>query len=127
MDIAQFRLDFPEFNSLTRYPSSQIQFWATLAEAQVRECVWKEMKPYGVMLYVAHEITLAGQNQAVAKNGGVPGGSSGPVNSKTVGNASISYDTQQAAEKDAGWWNLTSYGKQFIRLARIFGAGAIQL
>lgn len=127
MDIAQFRLDFPEFADTTRYPSTQITFWATVAEAQVREAVWTDMKPFGVKLYVAHEITLAAQNKAVATNGGAPGGTSGPVTSKAVGGVNVSYDANQTAEKDAGWWNLTTYGKQFIRLARMFGAGGIQL
>lgn len=127
MDNAQFRLDFPEFSDTARYPDSQLTFWGAVAEAQVNECVWTDQKPFGVKLYVAHEITLAAQNKAVATNGGVPGGASGPVQSKAVGSVNVSYDTQQAAEKDAGWWNLTTYGKQFIRLARMFGAGAIQL
>lgn len=81
----------------------------------------------GVKLYVAHEITLAAQNQKAAATGGSPGQSGGIANSKTVGSVSVGYDTTSTAEKDAGWWNLTNYGKQFIRLARIFGAGAIQL
>jgi hypothetical protein len=127
MDVAQFRINFPEFSDTVRYPSSQISFWATFAEAQVREAVWKDQKTMGVQLYVAHEITLAAQNKSVAGYGGAPGAQSGPVNSKAVGGANVSYDTQSTTEKDAGYWNLTTYGKQYYRLLRIFGAGAIQL
>lgn len=127
MDIVQFRLDFPEFTDIVRYPDSQIEFWACIAETQVREQVWRNQKPFGVKLYVAHEITLASQNVSVSNKGGAPGGTSGPVTSKAVGQVNVSYDANQTAEKDAGWWNLTTYGKQFIRLARMFGAGAIQL
>lgn len=127
MDIAKFRIDFPEFGSATRYPSSQITFWATVAETQVNLCAWGDAKPFGVELYVAHELILATQNLSTASKGGVPGTSSGPVNSKTVGNATISYDAAQTAEKDAGWWNLSNYGRQFIRLARMYGAWGIQL
>lgn len=127
MDIVQFRIDFPEFADTARYPTTLITFWATVAEAQVNECAWLLMKPFGVNLYVAHEITIAAQNSATATNGGFPGGTTGPVNSKAVGQVNVGYDTQQTAEKDAGWWNLTSYGKQYIRLARMFGAGGIQL
>lgn len=127
MDIVQFRLDFPEFTSTARYPDTLITFWATVAEVQVNERAWKLSKPFGVKLYVAHEITLAAQNKSVSDNGGVPGGASGPVSSKAVGGVNVAYDTQQAAEKDAGWWNLTTYGKQFYRLARMYGSGGIQL
>ncbi len=78
-------------------------------------------------LYVAHEITLAMQNEKAASVGGVPGVSGGIANTKTVGSVTVGYDAQTTSEEKAGYWNLTIYGKQFIRLARIFGAGAIQL
>lgn len=127
MDTAQFRKNFPEFADVARYSDSQLTFWATLAETQVDACRWGDAAPTGVFLYVAHEVTLAAQNEKAANVGGVPGGTAGPANSKTVGSVTVGYDTQQTAEKDAGYWNLTTYGKQFIRLARLFGAGAVQL
>lgn len=126
-DIAAFRAAFPEFTSTTTYPDSQITFWAELAEMQVRPCVWKNAVTKGQYLYVAHEITLAAQDVKIGAVGGVPGTFGGIANNKTVGGATIGYDTTSTAEKNAGWWNLTIYGKQFIRLARIFGMQAIQL
>lgn len=126
-DIGAFRTAFPEFADTEKYSTPQIQFWADLAVLQVTECIWKNAWSKGVSLYVAHEITLAYQNQKTSKFGGMPGTSGGVANTKTVGNATIGYDSQATSEKDAGYWNLTNYGKQFIRLARIFGAGAIQL
>lgn len=127
MDIPSFRAAFPEFADITRYPDAQINFWAALATAQVDANRWGTQAPLGIQLYVAHEITLAAQNAKTGAIGGVPGGASGPASSKTVGSVTVAYDTQQAAEKDAGYWNLTTYGKQFIRLARLFGAGVVQL
>ncbi len=127
MDIPKFRTEFPEFADTTVYPTPMITFWAVLAEKQVLECVWGDVRPTGVKLYVAHEITLAAQNAKLAANGGMPGTSSGIANTKTVGSVTVGYDSQSNSEKDAGYWNLTNYGKQFIRLVRIFGAGAIQL
>lgn len=81
----------------------------------------------GVSLYVAHELTLASQNQKAAKVGGSPGLQGGVPSSKTVGSVTIQFDPNTSTEKDGGWWNLTTYGKQFLRLARIFGAGCVQL
>ena len=104
-----------------------VEFWATFAEVQVRECVWKSQWQMGVQLFVAHEITLAAQNAKAAQVGGSPGQQGGIANSKTVGGVSVGYDSTSSSEKDAGYWNLTTYGKQFIRFARMFGAGAIQL
>jgi hypothetical protein len=127
MDIPAFRTSFPEFADTVVYPTTQITFWAGLAEKLVLPCVWRDCTVQGVQLYVAHEMTLAAQNAKAAAVGGVPGTSGGVANSKTVGSVSVSYDSTVTSEKDAGYWNLTNYGKQFIRLARIFGAGCIQL
>lgn len=127
LDIPAFRTSFPEFASLVTYPTEQITFWATIAEQMVPQRVWKNLWTQGVSLYVAHEITLAAQNATSAANGGVPGTSGGIANSKAVGSVSVGYDSTVTSEKDAGWWNLTNYGKQFFRLVQIFGAGAIQL
>ncbi len=127
MDKAQFRLDFPEFANTATYPDSSLDFWAGVAEIQVVKNVWKTMYATGVKLYVAHEITLAAQNVRAASKGGAPGQSGGIANSKTVGSASIGFDSNTSTEKDAGWWNRTTYGMQFYRLMRLYGAGCIQL
>lgn len=126
-DLANFRTNFPEFASTTVYPDAQITFWATIAQKMVNECVWCDMYDFGVQLYVAHEITLAAMNAKAVTVGGNPGGFSGAAQSKAVGAVNVSYDTTTTSEKDAGWWNLTTYGKQFYRLVQIFGAGCIQL
>lgn len=126
-DVGLFREQFPEFADTSAYPKPQIEMWAGLAERQVRPSIWKDSTLMGVSLYVAHEITLARQNAIAGKIGGMPGTSGGIANQKTVGNVSVSYDSQSTSEKNAGYWNLTNYGKQFYRLVKIFGAGAIQL
>ena len=126
-DIGLFRRNFPEFADTVAYPDSQIEFWTGLAELQVRSCIWKRAWVTGMSLYIAHEITLASQNVKLSTSGGMPGTTAGVANNKTVGSVTVGYDSQSTSEKDAGYWNLTNYGKQFIRLARIFGAGAIQL
>lgn len=130
MDIGAFRTAFPEFASTTKYPDTMISFWAGLAEKLVLPSVWCSCTDQGRQLYVAHEITLAAQNADAGKINGTPGLSGGIANSKTVGSVTVGYDSsgdRGTGEKDAGWWNLTNYGRQFIRLARIFGARAIQL
>lgn len=127
MIIATFRTNFPEFADAIKYPDGTITFWSNIAEKMVLEKRWCDMWSEGVQLFTAHNLVLAVANQTASSTGALPGQTSGPVNSKTVGSASVSYDTQAGIEKDAGHWNLTTYGKQFIHLARMFGAGAIQL
>lgn len=125
--IKTFRNSFPEFNDIAKYPDDMITFWSTFAITQVNERRWCTNALMGVSLYTAHEITLAAQNTASGNIGGTPGSQSGPANSKTVGTVTAAYDTQQTAEKDAGYWNLTTYGKQYYRLNRMMGMGSVQL
>ncbi len=127
MDKTAFRTAFPEFVSTTVYPDAMIDFWAELAEMQVLATVWGAAVLKGQQLYVAHEITLAAQNVKAATVGGAPGQQGGIATNKTVGSVSVGYSADTTTEKGAGYWNLTNYGKQFIRLARIFGAGPVQL
>lgn len=127
MDIAEFRDQFPEFADDTVYTDGLIEFWSGIAETFVRKPVWCNSWMFGVKLYTAHEITLAVQNVQSSATGSTPGQQGGVANSKAVGAVNVAYDASTMSEKDAGFWNLTTYGKQFIRLARMFGAGAIQL
>lgn len=122
-----FRKAFPEFNDTELYPGPVVDFWVSFIVLQVSECVWKRSWNMGVSLYLAHELTLARQNAKAAAIGGTPGQQGGVATSKTVGSVTVQYDAQSMSEKDAGYWNLTTYGKQFIRLVRIYGTGAVQL
>lgn len=126
-NVAAFRTAFPEFSSSVVYPTEMINIWVGLAAAMVDQCRWKSQWNIGVSLYVAHELVLASQNVRASKVGGSPGQQGGVASQKTVGSVTVQYDPQTSTEKDAGYWNLTTYGKQFIRLARIFGMGPIQL
>lgn len=127
MVIADFRAAFPEFSSSTTYPDAQITFWSILAEMNTSSDVFGDAYPYAVMLYTAHEITLAANSAKTALVGGTPGQNGGIPTAKAVGDVSVSYDANTTAEKDAGWWNLTVYGKQYFRLVLIYANGAIQL
>jgi hypothetical protein len=127
LDIGAFRTAFPEFADVNAYPTAQITFWAELAELQLRQCVWRRLWSKGVQLYVAHEITIAAQSAKTGKNDGAPGTFGGVANNKAVGEASVGYDSQSTSEKDAGFWNLTNYGKQLYRLMMMVGSGGVQL
>lgn len=126
-NIGAFRTAFPEFADKVKYPESMISLWSGLALTQVNQNAWKNQYMLGVQLYTAHELVLAAQNVASAQVGGTPGQQGGIAQSKNIGSVSVSYDATSTNEKDAAYWNLSTYGKQFIRLARLFGAGCIQL
>jgi len=126
-DKAAFRQNFPEFSDTATYPDAQLDFWSGIGELLLIADRWKDTFDYGLQLFVAHNITLAAQNEASASAGGAPGGTNGPVGSKSVGSASVSYDTAAIMETNAGEWNATSYGRTLLRLARMIGAGGLQV
>lgn len=126
MDNKAFRAAFPEFSDTSVYTDESLNFEASIAEQMTDQVRWGAMWASGVMLRVAHEVTIAGQNKKAGASGGTPGNMSGPIQSKQVGSVNASYDTVSASEKDAGYWNLTSYGKRYWRLVQIYGAGVMQ-
>jgi hypothetical protein len=77
----------------------------------------------GLELLVAHYITLNKKQADAAAAGALPGLAEGVISSKSVGPASVSYDTQLTGEPGAGHWNLTTYGQRYYRLAEMMGSG----
>jgi len=128
MTPAEFRTNFPEFTDSTRYPDAQIQFYLTLGSKLLTDARWvtSDLLDYGLQLYVAHQVSLAAQRVASAAAGGQIG-VAGVTSGKAVDKVSVSYDTSAVLEKDAGHWNLTPYGLQFINLVRMAGSGGYQL
>jgi hypothetical protein len=81
----------------------------------------------GVEMFVAHNLVIDAMNTDTAQIGGWPGIAKGMVSSESPGAVSINYDTQPVMEDGGGNWNLTTYGTRFLRLARMMGAGPIQI
>lgn len=123
MNIELFRVNFPEFSSVEKYPDSQIEFWAELGEETLIEKTWGKLYAKGLNLFVAHCITIAAQNARAGEVGLAPGGGGATIN-KSVGDTSVAYDTSKSLEDNAGWFNRTVYGLAFFRYANMIGAGA---
>lgn len=114
MNANAFRDTFPEFDCDTT--DAAIGFWSGIAEATVDADRWGDTYDAGVMLLTAHYLQLE-------KNGG---GDAGVIASKAVGAVNVSFDNSTTL-KNGGDYLRTSYGKRFANLARLFGAGAVQL
>ena len=125
--ISQFRADYPEFASTSVYPNSQVNYWLSMAYSMLNAGRFKSQLDMAAELFVAHNISLEARAQAEAKNGGIPGQTTGPLSSKSVDKVSVSYDTGSGIQPDAGHWNLTIYGTRLIRMMRMFGAGPLQI
>jgi hypothetical protein len=126
-DIATFRTNFPEFSDINTYPDSLIAFWAAYAQEGISMDRFGDMYPYALALYVAHQLKLAVQNAQISLGGG-SSLSSGIVASKAVGSVSVSYDVEFGSQgANAGYFNLTTYGRMFWSLLMRYGIGPVQL
>ena len=125
--LIQLRTDFPEFSSSTSYPDAVVNFWLGVAGNMLIASRWGSMLSVGIELYAAHNLVLEAQAALTTAVGGIPGVSKGPVSAEGVDKGSVSYDSVTASESGAGNWNLTTYGSRFIRMAKMFGAGGLQI
>lgn len=124
---ATLRAHFPEFTNTVDYPTAQIDFWLSIAVQMLNAGRWGGMLDAGAELYACHHIVLEARDVVTVAAGGVPGQNTGPVSSKSVDRVSIGYDTGAASEERGGHWNLTTYGTRYLRFARMFGAGSLQV
>jgi hypothetical protein len=127
MDPTSFRSAFPEFGNPSLYPDSMVTAWITVATSLVNADRWMELTDLGIQLVTAHHLALSARDQNAAAVGGVPGLMTGPTASKSVDKVSTSYDTGAASLDGAGFWALTSYGTRYLSLARMMGAGGLQI
>lgn len=135
---ASFRADLTAFQDTTAFPDAMVAFWIAIAGLFLTSARWgaastqatsppTTILDFVTELFVAHNLALERQSDKAASTGGVPGVSRGPVASMSVGGVSIFYDTASGLDEDAGQWNLTVYGTRFIRIARMFGMGPVQI
>ncbi len=126
-DTCEFKKVFPEFVDDNQYPPAQIEYWGRIAELRLNADRWGNLLTHGKYLFVAHNIALSAQAVAAANQGSSVLQSTGLIAGKSVGDVSISYDTSASKEEDGGNYNLTRYGRELLRLARIVGIGGAQL
>lgn len=126
-DAAGFRVQFPEFASKDDYPDVWISPLLLISTQLVSEERWADLYDYGRYLQAAHRLAHRKRQADTAEAGGTPGQSSGMLSAKSLDKGSMTFDTASAAEEGAGWWNTTTYGQEYWRLAMMFGAGGVQL
>ena len=127
IDADDFREAFPEFANKTTYPTTQIDFWASIADTRLNVNRWGNLLVQGSYLFVAHYVSVSAQEKAAALAGVAAGAAAKVYSSESVGDVSANYDNQAMLEEKAGNYNLTFYGRELIRLARIVGIGGMQI
>lgn len=127
MTVAEFRARYPEFASSVTYPDVTVQEWLDTAASFLVPARWGTSLSLGIGLFTAHYLALGRQSALSEGSGAAPGVSSGMVASKSLGGASVSYESLLGQFKDAGAWALTTYGRQYWTLVRLVGMGGMQL
>lgn len=125
--VASFRANFPAFADGTLYPNVVIDYWLALAVKMHDTMRWGNLLDNGIELFTAHNLFLERKAMAASENGSPPGEANGPVSGKSVDKVSVNYDAGMGGELNAGHWNYTTYGQRYIRLARMIGAGPVQV
>lgn len=123
-----FRTVFPEFGQ-ERFADFTVSLHLRIAQSTVSRDAWGETWGYGVCLVAAHRLAL-GQD-AANEDGSVNTSPDAAVASRSVGGVSVSYNATAgvSAMTDVidAYWQSTSYGRQYVALCRLFGAGCICL
>lgn len=133
---AMFLEDYPPFKDKNTgqgfVPSSMMETFIAMCNDIVSPDRWGTQWRLAAGLFVAHYATLYlrtvqnNQQGSTSPMGAVASGQMfGIINSATLGDASVSYDTSAATQSTANWgqFNLTSYGQQYASLARIMCMG----
>lgn len=116
---------FPEFSNSDMFPAETIDFWIGVAYKQLSPTRFGESLDLVVMLWVAHNISLAARDVATAEAGGAPGAPINNQTSKSVGSVSVSYEVASTSLSNGGYWNATSYGRRLLTMVRGFTAGGV--
>ena len=128
LTAAQFREIQPSFQDSSIYSDEQLGMNLELAASMLDPNRWADWRPLGMALMVAHFIALDEREMRTSRKGGIPGqGGIGIMASKSIGSVSASFDVQSGSELNAGHWNMTSFGRRYIRMARMVGAGGVQI
>ena len=132
--VSDFRSAYNAFADGVSYPDGTIQIWLNTASGSVNNPAaldpnrWGQFWVIGCMLFAAHFIALNKREDRAAEFEGVTGTATpGVVASKAIGGASVSYDVGSSIEDGGGHWNLTIYGRQYLRFARMAGMGGVQV
>lgn len=123
---ATFLEDHPQFSGLIT--EAMLDQFVGMANASVKEAVWGEAWRPAMGWFIAHFSTLYLQTSKASEYptaATVIGAaqSRGLVNSKSVGDLSVSYDFATMTKGIEGWavWNATTFGQQYATMGRLIG------
>ena len=131
LDVAAFRAAYPPFDS-TRYPDARVSYWLDFAAVMVNSRRWQRsgLQDYGQGLLTAHYLQTMERYDAASDAYSLPtGGGSGAATSQSQSADGVSWSEgyDASAYDGGGQLGSTTYGRQFLDLRALIGAGGMQL
>lgn len=131
--IDMFLEDFPQFSDKENHdsliPAQMLSQFIVMANAAIQEARWFEKWRWAMGLYIAHYSTLYLRTYSDGSANEISAANSGAIiglaNAATLGDASVTYDTQALVTATEKWgaWNSTTYGQTLVTEARIISMG----
>jgi hypothetical protein len=129
--ITSFRTAYPAFSNVATWPDAVLTTALCDADAETGGSGWgaysdecSNFKQRGMFLFAAHWLATTYPNGATDITA-MNGGANQLVQSKSVGDESISYASiSEGMSAGNAWLASTSFGQQFMRLRRRAGMGA---
>lgn len=127
-----FEQDFPQFYSVDGecfIPESILVMFINRANNAITPDKWGDAWQYAAGLYIAHFSTMYLSTYApssdTASQAATTGGLVGVIKSATLGDSSVTYDTDALTKATAEWGSLnaTKYGQMLATEARLVGMG----
>lgn len=135
--IEDFLEVYPQFGQDSKgnynVPLIVLEMYLDMANSCIKKNRWHSKWKFGMCLYIAHFCTLHLQSMVDvdlgAKGIAEASKSQGLETSVSVGDVSVSTDYSIATANITGYtgWGLTSFGQQFISLARLVGKGGMYI
>ena len=128
--VDDFLAAYPQFGGGT-VPDVILRAWVNMAQSSIHKNRYHDAWEICMGLYIAHWLTLYLQTAASAddpiQKKIAAGLAKGLQTSKSAGDISVSYDFGSINEDFAGWgaYKLTSFGQQFVTMARMYSVGGM--
>ena len=125
--IADFRDTYPLFTDLSEWPDAIVQDALCQGDMNTNGCHWgsftlgdcSSRKRRGMYLYAAHVLITTYPHGASDETAQSPYQRS-KVQSKSVGDESVSYAVATPGSVGDEWLSSTQYGQQYLRMSKQF-------
>ena len=127
-----FKTDFPQFYNADGeclVPAKILNMFIERANNAITPDKWGDAWEYAAGLYVAHFCTMYLQtyspNSETPGQAAATGGLTGGIKTATLGDSSVTYDTDALTQATSEWGSLnaTKYGQMLATEARLVGMG----